>query len=125
MELLGAGATVVVALISAAWGLLTLSARQFKAQLDERFALQEKARVEAATRWEKSFKELTDLRNVEREQILNVERSLMNLRAELPREYMRREDHVRFETVITARLDALYSEIKFLGARMGQTGDNK
>lgn len=38
--------------------------------------------------------------------IAHVERSLLELKAELPREYVRREDHIRYSAVIEAKLDA-------------------
>lgn len=41
-----------------------------------------------------------------------VERELMALRAALPVEYVRREDHIRNQSVIEAKLDALASELK-------------
>ena len=40
-----------------------------------------------------------------------VELQLMELRVELPERYVRREDYVRGETVIMARLDALYGKL--------------
>lgn len=36
-----------------------------------------------------------------------VEREVMNLKAELPREYVRRDDYIRGQSVIEAKLDAL------------------
>ena len=36
-----------------------------------------------------------------------VERDLLTLRAELPERYVRREDHIRSQTVIEAKLDTL------------------
>lgn len=42
----------------------------------------------------------------EAQKIAHVERSLLELKAELPREYVRREDHIRYSAVIEAKLDA-------------------
>ncbi len=41
-----------------------------------------------------------------------LERELLTLRADLPLYYVRREDYIRGQTIIEAKLDALYSEIK-------------
>lgn len=41
-----------------------------------------------------------------------VERDLMELRAELPLQYVRREDYVRGQSVIEAKLDALYNKLE-------------
>ena len=40
-----------------------------------------------------------------------IEKDVLKLRAELPVEYVRKEDHIRFETVIYAKLDALAARI--------------
>ena len=44
--------------------------------------------------------------------IQNLERDFMNWRAELPINYVRREDYVRGQSVIEAKLDALYSKLE-------------
>lgn len=113
----------VAAVVAGVWALLKVVGAGWNKQLDERFKNMEQARKEATKQWDARFNELMLLRNQEREEIRGVERNLMQLRAELPREYMRREDHVRFETVITARLDALYSELKLIGIRMPKSGE--
>jgi len=41
------------------------------------------------------------------QQVRNVERELLELKAELPRRYVLREDYVRNQTIIEAKLDAL------------------
>jgi hypothetical protein len=42
----------------------------------------------------------------------NVERSLLELKAELPVHYVRREDFIRFDTVINVKLDRLHDLIE-------------
>lgn len=44
--------------------------------------------------------------------VAKVERDLMTLKAELPEKYVRREDYIRGQTVIEAKLDAISSELK-------------
>lgn len=44
--------------------------------------------------------------NEESRKIAHVERSLLELKADLPREYQRREDHIRYSAVIEAKIDA-------------------
>jgi hypothetical protein len=46
------------------------------------------------------------------------ERSILRLRAELPLEYVRREDYIRGQTIIEAKLDALAAKID-KGGRSG------
>jgi len=54
-----------------------------------------------------------------------IERDLMDLRAEMPTHYVRREDHIRNQSVIEAKLDALANELKqarLEGAKNGRSG---
>lgn len=105
---------VIVAIIAAvAGGYYTLAAlivRQFKTHLDERFAGQDKERVEGRRMSE------TRLGNLEVEHRA-LDRNFLKFLAELPEKYQRREDTIRFETVINAKLDALYSEMRLLAER--------
>lgn len=48
------------------------------------------------------------------EAVRKVERDLMTLKAELPEKYVRREDYIRGQTVIEAKLDAISSEVKLV-----------
>lgn len=46
-----------------------------------------------------------------------LERELMELRADLPLQYVRREDYVRGQTIIEAKLDALYNKLEVVQFR--------
>lgn len=49
-----------------------------------------------------------------------VERELMELRAELPNQYVRREDYIRGQSVVEAKLDAVAAKLEVVqmqGAR--------
>ena len=92
----------------AGFGKLLLT--QIEKRLDERFNNQEELRRSAQAHWDERF---AALEKADRAR----ERALLEMRAELPREYVRREDHIRFETVINAKLDALYSEIRRFNER--------
>lgn len=70
------------------WAIKMLLDKQ-KDYLDVRFAGMEEANRKEAEQWQR------------------VERELMDLRAKLPLEYVRREDAIRQEVVINAKLDAL------------------
>lgn len=51
-----------------------------------------------------------------------LERDFLHWRAELPVNYVRREDYVRGQSVIEAKLDAVFSELKLVqitGAKNG------
>lgn len=51
-----------------------------------------------------------------------VERELMQLRAELPERYVRREDYIRGQTVIEAKLDAINSKVELVQIQGAQRG---
>jgi len=55
-------------------------------------------------------------------QVRNVERDLLQLKADLPRHYVLREDYVRNQTIIEAKLDAL--ALRFENFHLKQTPRN-
>jgi len=83
---------------------------QFEKRLGERFDAVESSRAEGRKLWDDRFGRLETRQS-------HFERDLLELRADLPVEYVRREDHIRFETVINAKLDALYSEMRLMSER--------
>jgi hypothetical protein len=58
------------------------------------------------------LKRIEDQNKSESEGWKRLERELMDLRADLPLQYVRREDYVRGQTVIEAKLDALYNKLE-------------
>ncbi|MFV0678991.1 hypothetical protein [Ottowia sp.] len=94
---------------SAAGGKLLLM--QTQRHLDQRFDAQErrlddldKARSKEADRWHQ------------------VERELLTLKADLPMQYVRREDYVRGQSVLEAKLDALGSKLETAQLRAASGG---
>ncbi|WP_318367380.1 hypothetical protein [Enterobacter sp.] len=75
-------------------GKLLLS--QIEKRLNERFEALEIARRESESGWSR------------------LEREFFEFRADLPLNYVRREDYLRGQAVIEAKLDALYSKIELL-----------
>lgn len=110
MQTIGVIVTVVATIVGGYYALALLVVKQFKADLDERFKAQEAARLEGRKAWDERLARVeADYRALER-------RFLEHL-AELPEKYQRREDTIRFETVINAKLDALYSEMRLISER--------
>jgi len=110
INVLGTVAAIIGIIMAGYWALASLIVRQFNKGLDDRFKAQEKARIEGGRVYQER------LVRVE-EQHHELERSHMKLLADLPREYVRREDHIRFETVLNAKLDALHSEMRLMAER--------
>lgn len=91
ISLLGIFSTLV-------FGLVRLLLGQLEKRLAERFAAQDR----------------------EIAQIADLERQLLRFQADLPLQYVRREDYVRNQTVIEAKLDAVFAKLELIqinGAR--------
>ncbi|MDK9603490.1 hypothetical protein [Lelliottia wanjuensis] len=67
---------------------------QIEKRLNERFQALEDARKDAEFSWTR------------------LEREFLEFRADMPLNYVRREDYIRGQTVIEAKLDALYNKIE-------------
>lgn len=86
---------------------------QFSRRLDERFAEQEELRKDGTARWEKTFGELAQLAR-------KTERELLELKADLPMEFVARPDYIRGQSVLEAKSDALYAEQKVTQLQVAQ-----
>lgn len=103
---------LLLAFFGAVAGAVKLVVAQFERRLDERFAAQEKARAESQKHWDSKFSNLEAAAKDEAGQWLRIERELLDLKAELPLQYVRREDYIRGQSVIEAKLDGLASKIE-------------
>jgi hypothetical protein len=113
ISLLSVFAAVVTALVK-------LLLWQFEKRLSERFTAQDDARREASKHWEESFAKVLERQDKDAQAVQQLERAFLNFKAELPMEYVRREDWVRGQSVIEAKLDGLalkFENILLKGAR--------
>ncbi|WP_133717123.1 hypothetical protein [Methylocaldum gracile] len=85
---------------------------QVEKRLDERFSSQEKSRQETRHHWDERFSGLETAAKQEAQRWQQVERELLQLKADLPLQYVRREDYVRNQSVIEAKLDGLAVRIE-------------
>jgi hypothetical protein len=117
-DLVRMGGAVVAFLIGAFWVLIVMMVRQFKADLKRRFEELEKARKEANEHADDRLDKLSaqqveaNTRATERLDQLEVlqratDKDILMLRADLPDKYVRREDAIRSEMGIHAKLDGL------------------
>ncbi|MEW6314144.1 MAG: hypothetical protein AB1513_08920 [Pseudomonadota bacterium] len=104
----------VVVIITAAWALARVVVGQFRELLDTRFNAQEELRKQREKTLDERFSALEKTIRQEGEGWRLVERDLLELKADLPIQYMRREDAIRQEVVIHAKLDALAAKIDAL-----------
>ena len=85
---------------------------QIDRRLNERFETIEKAREEGQATWRATFTQHLDEERRETDLLRNIEREFLRFQAELPLQYVRREDYVRGQSVIEAKLDALYNKLE-------------
>lgn len=80
---------------------------QIDQRLETRFKAMEEARQLSTLHWDERFSALLAQSREDGDAVRQLERDLMSLRAELPERYVRREDYIRGQTVIEAKLDSL------------------
>lgn len=85
---------------------------QVDKRLDEKFEAQEQAREAGA----KALREAIERYTAEAEgavrQVKALEREFLDWKAEMPNNYVRREDYIRGQSVLEAKQDALYGETR-------------
>lgn len=100
-QLIGGIAAAVVAFGTMIWAFGKVLMTQFEKRLNERFVAIEAARTAAGS----SLK-------IELDQLKNVERDFLKFQADLPVQYVRREDYIRGQSVIEAKQDALFNKME-------------
>lgn len=119
--LVGLAITVASAMLAA--GRMLLS--QVEARLDLRLSSIEQNRIDDREGWVKRLMALDGERRDEMQQWQRVERDLLSLRADLPLHYVRREDYVRGQTVIEAKIDAVAISLQNLQLKSVQRRGHK
>jgi hypothetical protein len=100
---------ILLTVIGGFWALAKVLVRLLAQHLDSKFAALD-------SKFSSLDDKFTDLDNQldrmeksdteNRNQVIELERDMLRLRAELPNQYVRREDYVRGQTVIESKLDA-------------------
>lgn len=112
-QLIGLFAGLLLAFFGACTGAGKLLLSQTQRHLDERFQI-------LSTRLDGIESSNRD----ETAQWRQIERELMNLKSDLPLHYVRREDYIRGQSVIEAKLDGLAVKLENAQLR-GLVGANK
>lgn len=100
--------------------LVKLLLNQFEKRLAEKFAAQDSARRAASQHWEQNFAKVLERQDKDADAVQQLERTFLRFQAELPLQYVRREDFVRNQTIIEAKIDAVFSKLEVIlinGAR--------
>ncbi len=104
--------TLLLAFLSATAGFGKVLLNQFEKRLHERFKDQDEARAEG----QRAMREIFEQHLVEERKnsvaVQSLERDFLNWKADLPVQYVRREDYVRGQVIIEAKLDGLYNKLE-------------
>lgn len=94
---------ILIAVLSAVIGTVRVLWGRIETSLQQNFANTNKKLEEVAVKAEKSQMEIRDL-----------ERQFYQLKIDLPHDYVVREDYIRGQTVIEAKLDAVASKLEMV-----------
>lgn len=94
----------------AAFGQLLLD--QMEKRLQERFEAQDVARKEGQETLRKTLDVHLDVERTNAIGLQALKEDFLRLQADMPLHYVRREDYVRGQTVIEAKLDALFNKLE-------------
>ena len=86
----------------------------------ERFAALDKARDEGQRNLRETFDAHITEERRNAASLQSLERDFLRWQADLPLHYVRREDYVRGQSVIEAKLDALYNKLEVVQLRGAQ-----
>ncbi|MDR1710005.1 MAG: hypothetical protein LBS70_09845 [Candidatus Accumulibacter sp.] len=113
----------IIALLLGFCGFAVGIAKYLFVQQDKKIAAlnaeQEARREEAQKIWRTSFTEILNAQQRAVEERQRIELSIMKMQAELPMTYVMRDDYVRGQTVIEAKIDSLAKSIENLILRQG------
>jgi hypothetical protein len=99
------------AVIGIVWGLIRGVLAQGLQRIDEHFAALERAQATATADFARRLGLIESAGREESAQWTRIERELLQLKADLPISYVRREDYVQSTATIMSKLDAM--SIKF------------
>jgi hypothetical protein len=114
--------TLLLGFFSFLFGAGKLLLAQIDRRLNDRFTALEEARAESGRHWDERFAAIEGQRRREAEGWTALEREFLKFQADLPLQYVRREDYVRGQSVIEAKLDALYSKLEVLQMKRSHNG---
>jgi len=101
---------VMALLLGAYYALVKVIVSQFKNELSVRFEAQEKLLAAGRQEWANRFE------RIER-QMHDFDADISGINRELPLAYVRREDAIRENTIINAKLDALNDKLEKIAER--------
>lgn len=111
-DLIGLAGTVLGVFMTLLFFLGKLLVSQFEKRLDEKFASQEEVRTTSTKHWDTKFSALEKAAANEAKEWQRIEREILSMKADLPVQYVRRDDYIRNQSVIEAKIDGLAVRIE-------------
>ena len=108
--------------LGALWGVVRQGLAQSQRHIEERLALQDTAREAHHRALAGRLDGIEAVNREEAAQWQRIERDLLRMQAEMPLHYVRREDYIRGQSVIEAKLDALGSKLEAAQLRAAAGG---
>lgn len=115
---------LALSILGGYWTLAKIIASQFQRSLDERFEAQAAALKAQADQLNQRLDVLDAASKQDVGQWQRVERELLNLKAELPLHYVRREDYVQAVATIMSKLDSMALRFENILLK-GENRDNR
>lgn len=106
-QLIGWSVALLSVFATVVTGLVKLLLNQFEKRLAERFSAQDSARKAASAHWEQSFEKVLARQDKDAESVQQLEKTFLRFQADLPLQYVRREDYVRGQSLVEAKLDGV------------------
>ena len=110
--------------LGALWGVVRQGLVQSQRHIEERLALQDTAREAHHRALAGRLDGMEAVNREEAAQWQRIERDLLKMQAEMPLHYVRREDYIRGQSVIEAKLDALGSKLEAAQLRAAAGGNH-
>lgn len=104
--------TLLLAFFGSVAGFGKLLLDQFEKRQAERFEAHDMARSEGQRAMREIFEQHLSEERRNANAMQTLERDFLNWKADMPIHYVRREDYVRGQVIIEAKLDALYNKLE-------------
>jgi hypothetical protein len=115
--------SIVISVVGLFAGAMKLLYSLHEKSLDQRFSEIDKARSSDQDTLNHRLRAIEEGQRGAATEWTRLERALLELKAELPLQYVRREDYVRGQSVIEAKLDSLATRVENAVLRQGLRND--
>lgn len=113
--------TLLLGFMGFVWGAARILLAQIDRRLDEKFKAQEEARKTGDANIQDMLKRHIDEEAKNGAQLIQLERQMLRWQADMPLQYVRREDFIRNQTIIESKLDGLAVKLENTQLKGGGT----